>query len=172
MIIYNQAFDLYHATFRMMQLLSHFKHEEYLEVDRLRIWDFYFLFPEKVHEIKLKRDEKDVRALMKKYVSKTKNPYEIVLENRKLFEKIKPYQLAALNCLASYEIISKEFLQENRVLIKSRERLNSFAESIPELSAKEHNVVSLMTSHFYQLSMFGTDGLKARTNLMESKYDA
>ena len=29
-----------------------------------------------------------------------------------------------------------------------------------------------MTSHFYQVSLFGTDGLKSRTNLIESKYDA
>jgi hypothetical protein len=45
MIIYNQAFDLYHAVYRMLQLLTHFNKKEYVEVDRLRIWDFYVLFP-------------------------------------------------------------------------------------------------------------------------------
>jgi len=36
----------------------------------------------------------------------------------------------------------------------------------------ERNIISLMTSHFYNISLFGKDGLKSRTNLMESKYDA
>lgn len=29
-----------------------------------------------------------------------------------------------------------------------------------------------MTSHFYKMSLYGANGLKNRTNLMESKYDA
>jgi len=172
MIIYNQAFDLYHAVYRMLQLLTHFNKKEYVEVDRLRIWDFYVLFPSKIHEIKLKRSESDIRKLLKQYVSKKENPYDIILENRKMFERIRPYQISALHCLASYGIIDKELLKENRVSIISKKLLEDYTNKFEELSAKEKNLIAILTSHFYNISMFGADGLKDRTNLMVSKYDA
>jgi len=172
MIIYNQAFDLYHTVYRMLQLLTHFNRNEYIELDRLRIWDFYILFPSKIHEIVLTRKEKDIKIILKQYVSKENNPYELILENRKVFEKIKPYQLSALNCLASYGIIDKELLQLNRVSIVSKEVLKDYTEKFEELSPKEKNLIAILTSHFYQIPMFGEDGLKNRTQLMVSKYDA
>lgn len=172
MIIYNQAYDLYHTVFRFLQFLNRFDTESTIEIDRLRIWDFYLLFPNKIHEIRLKRDEFDIRKIRNQYIKKTNNPYDEIYENRKVFEKIKPYQLAALNCIASYGIIKKEMLPLNRVIISDKGILKKYIEELGELTAKEKNIVSLLTSHFYLMSMFGADGLKNRTNLLESKYDA
>lgn len=101
MIVYHQAYDLYHSVYRMLQLLTHFKRNEYVELDRLSIWDLYLLFPEKIYSIKLTRDEGDVRKLINHYVSKKEKPYELLIYNRKMFEKIKPYQISAIKCLAS-----------------------------------------------------------------------
>ncbi|MBZ9629802.1 hypothetical protein LB465_03340 [Salegentibacter sp. LM13S] len=143
-----------------------------IEIERIRIWDFYFLFPSKIHEIRLKQSESDIRVLRKQFIKDSKNPYEEIFENRKIFEKIKPYQLAALNCIASYGIIDKSFLDQQRISIINKEILTEFVNNFEELPAKEKNVISLMTSHFNQISLFGTDGLKSRTNLLESKYDA
>ncbi len=172
MIIYNQAFDLYHAVYRMLQLLIHFDRKEYVELDRLRIWDFYLLFPSKIHEIKLKQNEKDIKQILNQYIPLKNNPYEVIIENRKIFEKIKPYQISALHCLASYGIIDKELLTQNRISIISKYALNIYADKFQELSARDKNIIAILTSHFYQISMFGEDGLKKRTNLMESRYDA
>lgn len=172
MIVYNQAFDLYHAVYRMLQLLTHFNKNEYVEVDRLRIWDFYLLFPSKIHEVKLKREEGDIRKILKNYISKKENPYEVILENRKMFERIRPYQISALHCLASYGIIDKELLKDNRVSIISKELLLDYTNKFEELTPKEKNLISILTSHFYNMSMFGVDGLKDRSKLMVSKYDA
>jgi hypothetical protein len=172
MRMYNQAFDLYHTIFRIFQFLNRFNSDDLIEVDRLRIWDFYLLFPNKIHEVKLKKEEGDIRKLRNNYISKKDNPYEAVYENRKVFEKIKPYQRAALNCIASYGIINKEMLQQNRIVIINKDVLNKYISELGELSPKEKNIISLLTSHFYLMSLYGTDGLKDRTNLMESKYDA
>lgn len=172
MIIYNQAFDLYHTIFRILQFLNKFDEGSSIEIDRVRIWDFYLLFPDKIHDIRLKRGEGDIRKLRTQYIKKVKNPYELIPENRKVFEKIRPYQLAALNCIASYGIISKENLMLNRISIKSKKLLTDYTASLEELSPKEKNIISLLSSHFNQISLFGPDGLKSRTNLMESKYDA
>lgn len=172
MIVYHQAFDLYHGVYRLLQILTHFKRKDYVEVDRLRIWDYFLLFPDQVHTIKLKQDETDIKKLIQNYIPKAINPYEEVLDNRKMFEKIKPYQLTAIKCLASYGIISKEFLKENRVTIISKDIIEKYIERFEPLSSRERNVIGLMTSHFYQIPMFGPAGLKAKTKLLESRYDA
>ncbi len=172
MIVYNQAFDLYHTIFRMLHFLNKFENGVSLEIERLRIWDFYLLFPSKIHDIKLKKDESDIRQIRKQFVRDSNNPYEQIPGDRKVFEQIRPYQLAALNCIASYGIIDKSSLNQQRALIVNKPILIDLVNKFEELTPKEKNVVALMTSHFSQMSLFGTDGLKNRTNLIESKYDA
>jgi hypothetical protein len=141
-------------------------------LERLRIWDYYLVFPDQIKHIKLKREEEDIKKLIRLYITKTENPYEEVKDNRKMFEKIKPYQLTAIKCLASHGIINKEYLSENRVTVISKSVLEKYTSKFEPLSSKEKNVIGLMTSHFYQISMFGPSGLKARTKLLESRYDA
>lgn len=172
MIVYNQAFDLYHAIFRILHFLNRFQEGDIIEVDRLRIWDFYLLFPNKINEIRLKKYESDIRKIKKEFIKDSDNPYEMITDERKVFDRIKPYELNALNCIASYGIIDKEALKQQRVLITNKQILNDFISQIQELSRKESNVISLMALHFFDVSLFGVDGLKNRTNLMESKYDA
>jgi hypothetical protein len=172
MIVYNQAFDLYHTIFRILHFLNKFENGAKIEIERIRIWDFYLLFPSKIHEIRLKQTESDIRKLRKEFIKDSNNPYEKIYENRKVFEKIKPYQLAAINCIASYGIIDKSSINQQRVKILNKEILTEFVNNFDELTPKEKNVIALMTSHFNQISLFGTDGLKNRTSLMESRYDA
>ncbi|WP_370409004.1 ABC-three component system middle component 5 [Tenacibaculum dicentrarchi] len=172
MIIYNQALDLYHTVFRLLHFLNKFENKTLIEIERIRIWDFYLLFPSKIHDIRLKQGESDIRKLRKQFIKDSKNPYEKISENRKVFEKIKPYQIAALNCIASYGIIDKSFLSQQRISIINKRILTEFVNNFEDLPPKEKNVIALMTSHFNQISLFGTDGLKNRTNLLESKYDA
>lgn len=172
MIIYHQAFDLYHAVYRFIQLLTYFDKSEYVELERIRIWDYYLLFPNKIHDITLKRNEQDVKKLMQQYIPKKENPYEVIMDNRKMFERIKPYQLTALKSLASYGIIDKNYLVSNRITVISKDVLQSYLEKYEKLSVREENVIKLLVTHFYQMSLFGVDGLKNRTQLLESKYDA
>lgn len=172
MIVYNQAFDYYHAIYRFIRLLTHFKYSESIEIDRLRIWDFYLLFPDQVHTISLKQDEEGIRDLRKRFVKQKNNPYNEVFDNKKVFEKLKPYQMTALQCLASYGLINKELLKDNRVSIISEKILAEYNEKFEALTYTEQNVIALMTLHFSTISLFGTDGLKSRTKLMVSKYDS
>lgn len=172
MIVYQKAYDLYHAVYRMMKLLAHFKQDGLIEIDRLRIWDYYLLYPNKMKNIRLKREEKDVKQIIKNYIIKEDNPYEMVINDRKMFEKIKPYQMTAIKCLASYGIVNKDYLQENRISNINKNIFDDYAEDFKDLSVQEENTIKLLTSHFYQISLFGVDGLKSRTGLLESKYDA
>ena len=59
MTMYNHAFDLYHCIYRIIHILMRLEENDILELDRLRIWDFYLLFPSKVYEIRLGNDLKE-----------------------------------------------------------------------------------------------------------------
>ncbi len=172
MIIYHQAFDLYHTVYRMIQLLGYFRRGDYIEVERLRIWDYYLLFPNKLSKIKLKREEKDIKELINSLILRASNPYEEVMDDRKMFEKIKPYQMTAIKSLASYGIVNKDYLATNRITKISHEILKNYMTKLEKLSKQEENTVKLLTSHFYQMSLYGVYGLKDRSKLLESKYDA
>lgn len=170
MITYNQAYDHYHAIYRMIRILTKYEHSSYVELDRLRIWDFYLLFPEQVHNITLKQSDSEIRRIRKEYITKS-NPYNSIPDPKKIFERLRPYQLAALHCLASYKIIDKSLLQENRVTIISKDILQNYEAKFEPLEPTELNVITLMVNHFNTLSMFGPDGFKSRTKLMVSRYD-
>ena len=171
MILYNNAFDLYHTIFRMLHLLSKIEEDKVIEIDRIRIWDYYLLFTNEIFNIKPTKNKKEYNQLLKKLNIKKNNPYQQIYDQRKTLEKIKPYQLSALNCLASYNIIDKEYLLKEEVKINSFDLLNRYTQSAGDLSDREKNIITIMTSFFRDISLIGNNGLKKRSNLMESKYD-
>ena len=171
MILYNNAFDLYHTIFRILHLLNKVRDDEVIEIDRIRIWDYYLLFTNEIFNIKPIRNKKEYNQLLKKLNIKKNNPYQQIYDQRKTLEKIKPYQLSALNCLASYNIIDKEYLFKEEVKINSFDLLKGYIQSVGDLSDREKNIITIMTSFFRNISLIGNDGLKKRSNLMESKYD-
>lgn len=172
MILYNNAFDLYHTIFRVLNLLSKVDENNSIEVDRIRIWDYYLLFPSQIFHIKPRRNEVEFKNILKQLNVTKANPYQKISDERMTLEKIKPYQIAALNCLASYNIINKDELLEDKISILSKELLTQYVNSIGILSSREKNIITIVTSQFYDISLFGDKGLKNRSDLLESKYDA
>ncbi len=171
MIVYHPAFDLYHAVYRMILLLTHFKRDDYVEIDRLRIWDYYVLFPNRMERIKISRTDNEIKTIIKtRIATHIDNPYERIYDDKKMFEKIKTYQMTAIKCLASYGIINKDYLALNKISVISEDILKKYAGI--DVSAQEHNAIGLLTSYFYFMPLYGPNGLKARTQLIESKYDA
>lgn len=169
--MYNQAFDLYHAIFRMIHMINRFQDNEILEIDRIRIWDFYLLFPYKVHQIRLNNNYADCIKYRKEFIKKEANLYDYVYDGRKFLERLQPYQLAALNCLASYGIIDTEALLNDKIKINDKKKLMNICSSIGGLSIEEKNTLSWLCLFFKTMPMNGTDGLKSRTKLLISKYD-
>ena len=172
MITYNPAFDLYHAIFRMAHILQRLDDGECFEIDKVRIWDFYVLFPSKLYSVSLRQFGQDIIEARKTYIERPRNPYEYRGDNRKLFEWIKPFQLSALNCLVSCGILDKDNYLDGKVTVSNRQALNDFVERSGQFTAREQNVLSFLGLFSRHMSLTGADGLKARTRLLESKYDA
>lgn len=173
MITYNPAFDLYHSIFRMAHILKSLQEGECFEIDKIRIWDFYLLYPSKIFDIDIKpRKEKEVYAAREQWIEKERNTYEYKGDNRKLLEWIKPVQVSALICLVSCGILKKEEYLNNRVCVSNRQALDDFVSHAGPLTPSERNTLAFMGYFSRLMPLSGFNGLKARTQLLESKYDA
>lgn len=172
MITYNPAFDLYHCIYRMLHILGRLFEGESIDVDKVRIWDFYLLFPQKVYGIHMRRDDAEFLNLRKLYVHKSSNPYEYSGDNRKLFERLKPYQMTALSNLVSYGVIDRDQFLNKKLVICDNQKFQKLIKDLKPLDTKEANVLSFMSLFTKEMSLFGENGLKQRTKLMESRYDA
>ena len=172
MITYNPAFDLYHCIYRMAHILQRLDEGDIIEVDKIRIWDFYLLYPAKVYQISMKLDEHDQREWRKTFIRHENNPYDYSGNSRKLFEIISPYQQTALHCLISCGILDKEHFERRQICVSDRQSLQHLVNETGSLSDTESNVLSFLSLFSKHMSLLGEDGLKSRTHLMESKYDA
>lgn len=166
MLIYNPAFDLNHCIYRMLQLIENMKSNE-VEIDRIRIWDYYLVFPYEIQKVELPSSAVSLR----KYFKDDKNPYEKILNPRKVFYRMEQYQLNALKCIASYDFIDTESLNNGKIKPTKRALPTEISDKIKESSVRNQNLLSLLTGHFSNIPLKGKDGLKKRTNLMEYQYD-
>lgn len=169
--MYNPAFDTFHCIYRMLNILKHFAAGECVEVDRLRIYDFYLLFPYRVNTIRLRRTEIDLKESRKKYAADLKpNPYNATTNDRRLFEQLRPYQMIALSQIASYGLINPHLLLEQKVKIVDTEKIRTLMAGMMDMPIEEHNIISWLNSSFRNTPLEGTYGLKYRTQLLEYKY--
>jgi hypothetical protein len=166
MLIYHPAFDIYNCVFRLLQLLSHMKQDE-VEVDRLRIWDFYLTFPNEARNISYPATLSELKSIFKK---KAPNPYEDLIDAKRIIERMKSYQLSALKCLASYGLIDSTLLAKNIVRRTNKEIPSELSSKFNELTIEKQNVIKLIVG-FWELPLYGKYGLKDRTGLIEFKYD-
>lgn len=166
MLIYHPAFDIYNCVFRLLQLLTHMNQDE-VEVDRLRIWDFYLTFPNEARKISYPNSLSELKKVFKK---KEPNPYEDLIDPKRVIERMKSFQLAALKCIASYGFIDAALLSKNIVRRTDKEIPEELAKYFFKLTNEKSNVIKLIIG-FWELPLYGKSGLKDRTGLIDFKYD-
>lgn len=167
MLVYHPAFDIYNCIFRMLQLLSYTKEEE-IAFDKLRIWDFYLAFPSQVSEITFPAD---LRHLKEKIFKDRKNPYEELSNPKGIFDRMETYQLSAIKCIASYGFVDSKQLSKNKVKKTGKEVPKELLSQLNNPRTESKNIIKLVTSDFVNLPLLGKEGLKARTGLLNFKYD-
>lgn len=167
MIVYHAAFDLYNCIFRILMILSHIKEDE-VEMEKLLIWDYYVTFPNRVAQISFPQD---LRKQYKRLFPENKNPYNEVLDDVKVFARMRTYQTEALRCLAAYGLIDSERLVEARVKRTNSPLPEQLQKRIDDVPIRLRNVITLIESPFTELPLYGEKGFKFRTKLIDYKYD-
>lgn len=167
MIVYHAAFDLYNCMFRILLILSRMKNDE-VEMEKLLIWDYYVTFPHRVAKISFPQN---LRQQYSRYIRTEENPYEEVLDDVKVFAKMRSYQTEALRCLAAYGLIETDRLLVSRVKRTDKALPDQLQQRIEEIPARLRNVITLIESPFTELPLYGAKGFKYRTKLIDYKYD-
>jgi len=166
MLIYHPAFDPYHCAFRGMRILGILEGLD-IEVDSFRIGDFYILFPGLIVQMKLPRDLLKWRS----HFSEAKNPYHFSGDQKIVFERMRVFQLMGLRALAHNGIIDETKLQKGAIVRGSRTCPEALSEVVKKSNEREPDVINFLRDLFTKIPFRGVDGLKARSGLLEYKYD-
>jgi hypothetical protein len=168
MLIYNPTFDLHHCIFRLLQLMNNCTEKNEIEVERIRIWDFYLVFPNEILSLRFPSEALRYKSLFKK---NDENPYEQLQNRQRVFQRMESYQLSALKCIASYGFIDSEKLNQGKVKINRKALPVELLEKMDDSTYRNTNIISLLTGPLAGLNLYGQDGLKARSSLLEYRYD-
>ena len=167
MLTYHPAFDSYHCAYRILLLTTKTK-LDVIEVERMRIWDFYFVFPHQVKNISFPQD----LWSLKRNLNFSPNPYEDIVDPQRIFERMKPFQMAALKYLVAHGLIESEQLGNDLIKRTSKPIPRELLGHMNRLDAQQEAVISLMQSPLNDLKLYGERGLKYRTKILDFKYDA
>jgi hypothetical protein len=165
MLVYNPAYDLYHSMFRILQIMENAK--DVLEIDKIRILDFYLAFPAELLEIKSFQGFRKYE----KFIKAESNMYEHILDRRRLFYKMEQIQISALKALISYGLIDATEFKRGKVKRTEARLSNELADRIKIVNNENQNLIALITGPLTSMNLNGHLGLKERTNLIEFKYD-
>jgi hypothetical protein len=137
-----------------------------VEVDRMRIWDFYFVFPREAKHISMPRDLFSFKSGFD-----DPNPYEELIDAQRTFDRMRPFQLTSYKHLAAHGLIDSEQLTQNTIKVTSKPIPNELLRSMSNLDTLQEKVISVLDGPLSGFPLNGPGGLKARTRLLDFRYD-
>lgn len=165
MLIYHPAFDGHHGALRQLMLLARLPNSE-SNVAQLRILDFYLLFPAELGKVTFP----SFLRKEKKHWSHLTTKYNRILDPRRVFDEIRPYQEEAIRMLAASGVIKMvgASATSSVSIVNIPDRLLPLVNSASE---ERNQLLDLLTREFSKIDLYGASGLKARTGLFEYRYD-
>ena len=166
MLIYHPLYDSYHSVFRMLQLLETTPQKEY-DILRLRIMDFYLVFPSLIKQMSFPRDDVKLKKFFKNLEA-----YEEVKNPQVLFLRAEPYQMLACKYLEAMGLVDVEKMKDRVVLRTANALPEELANAVVKRTENmPEEIISFLTTVVADLNMSGSKGLKTRTGLLEYRYD-
>lgn len=161
MLVYHPAYDSYHCLFRAVAILEVCKRTE---TDRLRVLDFCLSFPNVVAKFKLPLG----RAALRKAAMQTSSPYRDPINSKAVFMSLRGIQAAAFSCLSATGLITieSEFVSRTEVPLPIQIKARC-----DDLRRRESVFFDSLLSDLVDMPLYGADGLKARSDLLEYRYD-
>jgi hypothetical protein len=165
MLLYHPAFDTYHSAFRLLLLMWKSDDHE-TPFARLRILDFYLLFPTELESMSFPRSIMRERSRWKKLRSR----YNQISDPRRVFDELASFQLSGLQTLVSTGLAIQRGQSDVVSLVRDAVPEKLIVE-LETAGASQNDILSLLTGPFRTIELYGRDGLKARTGLFEYRYD-
>lgn len=164
---YHPAFDAFHAIFRILRVRLRIGVPE-IEVDKLRILDYYVLFPWRAASIRYNKQDVALRRTARSL--EARQDYATLPTGDALLERMRPSQTAALQTMAQDGFIATEALRNGIVRFREASLPVELDERLKQKNDAEGDVLSIIDV-LSAYPLLGPDGLKARTGLLEHRYD-
>lgn len=166
MLLYHPYKDSNHCIFRMLTIISNL--DKSIELDKLKVLDFYFLFPHFIKELSSWPRE---YLSCKKEAKSIAEPFEKTPNEKKLFFDLNQIQNQAIMKLSARGIISVDLVKSGFVRINDSKMPIELIQKIKEEKERNPIVVRLISDCLSNFEWKGEAGLKKRSGLMEYKYD-
>lgn len=166
MILYHPLKDANHCIYRMLSILV--KSPSEISLERLRVIDFYHIFPHLLASISPWPN--DIKKY-KKYTREIPPSFESIPDKRRLF-----YELSEIHKQSILTLVSKGILDKDRAKsgIATINKNNIPEKILATIKCDEYNnskIFEILTKGLTVTSWTGRNGLKDRSGLMEFIYD-
>lgn len=157
MLLYTHAFDGQHTQYRLLLLFN--KIDTPLNLEQIRIFDFMIAFPSYLTKIRKTKNIK-IRAGM--------NKYDFFGSYQQCFFLMEPVQVSSL-----LQLVVKKIIYKNGNAFGRNNFFSSLYNGIDEIdiTSEQKEAICIITEMLSGIKVFGKDGLKDRTFLLESVYD-
>ena len=135
-----------------------------LKYDRLRLLDLHLLFPEFARDIRLPRSAVPWRTRLKARA----NEYWSTCDRLLLFRQMGPIQKCALVLLEATGLVSQDPVSREWSLVSEEHPIVTEA---VERNQGDEVVAQFLAEVLLPMQLTGPQGLKARTGLLEWRYD-
>lgn len=166
MIVYHPVKDVHHCVFRLLCLLNDIEHSK-IPVETLQILDFYLLFPSLIKKMKIPRNT----FLSSQKAKSIPDPYEYLPNPQMLFVQLKNIQGIVLKQLVSKGFLEKEAFDSGEVALIRKSIPNELLIAFSESPKRKGLWYRFLVSFLANFQIYGKDGLKDRSGLMEYRYD-
>ncbi|KAA8735523.1 hypothetical protein F4V57_01630 [Acinetobacter qingfengensis] len=164
MLIYHPAFDSSNCCYRLITIFNHLNPRVTLEKDRLKIIDFYVVFPKKLSTTRIPNEFRKLKSELKK-INDTYRPCSNPFFMAK---KMGGIQEQVLKKLVSSKILSFDINSNSYGRGENFSKLEINGDLSPFLSQENKE---LFLEYLTNYPLKGKDGIKHRTLLMEYRYD-
>jgi len=167
MIIYHPRNDVFHCMFRMLSIINILNGKR-IEVDRLKIIDFYFSFPHLLADTTIPRVAGG--SYVKSESKKISVPYENLPNRKILFSEMGDFQLQAIDVMRAKGLI--ELTSDGWIHEGEQFGLESIKKLVDSNNLTSKKYYQEIVNVLVKCELYGDKGLKMKTGLMEYRYDA
>jgi hypothetical protein len=166
MLTYHPSYDVNHCAYRLLLLLENIPSKK-INWNKLKIIDFYVLFPSLLKQLSLPNEYRGV----KKYLKEIPDTYEFITNPTRLMFELNNIQIAGLSSLIAKSLISKEDFIDDLISRTQTLLPTKLYDKILDDKIVKTGWFIFLTNEFHKIDFYGPKGLKFRTGLMEFKYD-
>lgn len=167
-LTFQPGFDVYHTEFRMLRFLQYVD-GKIMNVDQVRILDFYLLYFFRLSVVRLQRSHSGIKRLAK---TMDVPRYQIQPDDRVLFLRMSPIQSAAIQSLSRNGYLSSESFEVGEIKRTNKALPEDLDSRIRLINQEESEILEALKTLMLEYPLLGEGGLKERTGLMEYRYDS